>query len=145
MRRLSPLFAVLFVVPLIGSDSPKEYDGAMQEDKLEGTWQRIEIERNGEKIDVGVQLVNIYRGDNFTSDYGGNSVTGRFWIDPTRKPAHLDWIPSNGSYRGEPLKAIYQIDGNKLKIAVMADPFDLRRPKGFIGNDLAVHTYKRVK
>jgi hypothetical protein len=31
MRRLSPLLAVLLVLPLLGSDSPTEYDDRVQD------------------------------------------------------------------------------------------------------------------
>jgi hypothetical protein len=47
MRRLSLLFAVVFVVPLFGYDSPIEYDGSMAEGGIEETWQEIRYEHDG--------------------------------------------------------------------------------------------------
>ena len=44
MRRLLPL-AVLLILPLLGSDSPKEYDdAAMQMDEIQGTWRLVAVE-----------------------------------------------------------------------------------------------------
>ena len=68
MRRLSLLFAVLFVVPLIGSDSPRDYDDRVKVDELSRKWSP-----NGRVVPL----------------CGFDAQENRP-IDPTRNPPQLD-------------------------------------------------------
>jgi uncharacterized protein (TIGR03067 family) len=145
MRRLSPLFAFLFVVPLLGSDSPKEYDDKAEIVGIEGTWRFSELEHNGEKVDLVTRWVTTYRGGTYTTNYGhGDTVRGCYRIDPTRNPPHLDRLPSSGPCKGETNKFIYQIDGDTLRVAGFY-LIELPRPQGFNDDDISIWTYKRVK
>ena len=66
MHRLSLLFAVLSVVPLLGSDSAKEYDDRTEVAGIEGTWRGTRIDR---------QYVMTYHSGTFTIDDGdGNPL-----------------------------------------------------------------------
>ena len=148
MRRIVWLLAgVLLVMLSVGSDSPREYsDGATEVDELQGTWQWTGDEFNGRKVETRLQEVLTFRNANYTSKYSdGDTFRGSYRLDPTRKPPHLDEVPSNGPYQGQTVKYIYQLDRDTLRIAFMAAEDDMRRPQGFNDKGVYVETYKRVK
>src|SRR5262249_52284330 len=71
MRRIVCLLAgVLLVVPSLGSDAPKEYDGATERDELEGTWELVGIECRPVQEGPSNQCVVTFRGGRFTKSYG---------------------------------------------------------------------------
>jgi uncharacterized protein (TIGR03067 family) len=141
MRRLSLLIAVLFVVPLFGSDSPKEYDDKAVNYGIDGTWRLIEVEKNGEKIRPPILEVITFRGGTYTYTFPEEGIVSNpkqwsYRIDCTHQPPHLDYISSI-----ETVKCIYQIDRDTLKIANK----DELRPQSFKDTNTRVATYKRVK
>jgi uncharacterized protein (TIGR03067 family) len=142
MRCLSLLSTALLMLPLLGSDSPKEYDDKMESVGIEGTWRLIEIELSGVKA-TPTQVVQTYCRRTYTSTINGTTSGGDYRIDSTCHPHHLDEIASTGPSKGETFKYIYQFDGDTLKIAYL--PFGNPRPQGFNDKHIAVWTYKRVK
>lgn len=60
MRRAVLLIAVLLVTALLSSDSPKDYDGSMTEDGLEGTWRLAKFERSGVKASVSDKHLRVF-------------------------------------------------------------------------------------
>jgi uncharacterized protein (TIGR03067 family) len=148
MRRIVRLLAgVLLVLPSLASDSPRGYDdGVMEEDSIEGTWQWTDDELDGRKVESNLQEVLTFRSGTYSSNYSdGDTFRGSYRLEPTRKPPHLDEVPSNGPYRGQTVKYIYQRDRDTLRIAFMAAEDDRRRPQGFNDKGVYVETYKRVK
>jgi uncharacterized protein (TIGR03067 family) len=146
MRRLFPLFAVLFVVPLCGSDSPKEYDDKTEVAGIEGTWRVIEFEYKGYTGKTPFQQILTIRKKTFTSDYrNGYTAEGCYCADRVCKPAHLDLSHLTGSYKGQTHKYNYQIDGETLRIAYIVDEREEQYPQGFKGDGVQVLIYKRVK
>jgi uncharacterized protein (TIGR03067 family) len=140
-RRIVWLVAVpLLVAPSLGSDAPKDYDGATQADELEGTWRLVAVEYDGGRGIPAVVTIT-YRGRNFTEVDG---TTGTFTTDVRRKPAHLDSTATTGYWAGRTVKGIYQRDCDTLRIA-----FHLwgdERPTNFDEKrDLLVQTWKRMK
>ena len=148
MRRIVWLLAgVLLVMLSLGSDSPRGYsDGATEADELQGTWQWIGDEFNGRKVETKLREVLTFRNGTYTSHYSdGDTFRGSYRLDPTRKPPHLDEVPSNGPYQGQTVKYIYHLDCDTLRIAFMAAKDDMRRPQGINDKGVYVETYKRVK
>jgi uncharacterized protein (TIGR03067 family) len=140
MRRFVCLLAgVLLVVPSLGWDAPREYDGATKADELKGTWELVDHTMNGQKLLY--EEVITFRGGTFTSCFGKNTpMKAPYRIDPTRTPAHYDYTLDGHHFRG-----IYQIHGDKLKVALRTDPNDTQRPHGFGEQNLFISTYNRVK
>jgi uncharacterized protein (TIGR03067 family) len=71
--------------------------------------------------------------------------TGTFTIDPTKKPKHID-ITAKGLNNGMTVKAIYELNGDQLKICM--DPTSQDRPKEFKSKEnspLGVMILQRVK
>jgi uncharacterized protein (TIGR03067 family) len=145
MRRLSLLFAVLIVVLLLGSDSSKEYDDQTESVGILGTWRLTEREVDGNKAVVYGEIVQTYRIGTYTIDGNGPAWQGRYRTDPGANPPRLDWYHSNGPFAGKTIKLIYQIDGDTLRIAFIADGDNSRRPQGFNDKGVSIGIYKRVK
>ena len=142
MRRLSLLFAVLLVVPLLGSGSPKDYDGKTEYVGIEGTWRLTQVELNGTNGPPS-QAVHTYYSRTYTVTLNGKTSGGSYCIDTTHNPTYLDLTPSDPAAYGG--KHIYQIDGDTLRIARMSRRPDRLRPQGFKDEGLIVLIYKRVK
>jgi uncharacterized protein (TIGR03067 family) len=118
---------------LLGSDSPKEYDGATERDELEGTWRFVKVEYSGQTFPDSEQGMIFHKGE-FT------------WTGPGPKPAWIDQTTTNLPGGNRTLKGIYRIDGDGLKIACRLATNE--RPLGFDakdGNGVTVWTFKRVK
>jgi uncharacterized protein (TIGR03067 family) len=138
MRRVSLLFAFLFVVLLLGFDSLKEYDGRMEDtNRLEGKWKLIQVVRDGITLDDPSREVT-YRCGTYSGIHGKYPYQGKYRIDCTHKPHHLDEIQTPDIT----IKEIYQIDGDTLTIAHM---MGTKRPQRFKDEGAWVETYKRVK
>ncbi len=133
-RTILLLVGVLLCVVALGSDSPKEYDDKTAVIGIDGTWQL-----DGNQENLMICHSRVWTIDNGNGDpWGGTCRT-----DPTRKPAHLDWLFASGTYKGKTFKFIYQIDGDTLRMATMRN--DWERPQTFSDRDIVVWTYKRVK
>jgi uncharacterized protein (TIGR03067 family) len=145
MRRTILLLAgVLLSVMALGSDSAKEYDDKTDYVGIEGTWRRTEIEFSGRKWNPDSISLVTFRGQTYTCSLSdGDGERGNFRIDPTRKPAHLDYIPDWS--KGQSCKSIYQIEGDTLRVAVISAHSYTKRPQGFNDEQVIVLTYKRVK
>lgn len=147
MRRLLFLFAVLFVLPLLGSDSPKEYDDRATRNDLEGRWELVEHHYKGVKQEL-LPHSTMLTFHSTTSDFElgrGDSWPGPwrgiYRSDATCHPAQLDWTLKAWKLT---LKQIYRVDGDTLKVARNPDDFD-KRPQGFGDKDLEIETYRRVR
>ena len=147
MRRSVCLLAVvLLVVPLLGSDAPKEYDGATETDELQGTWTVVSGtvvgSGRGRPLD-GLALTFSGGQYQFQGDW---DERGAYTVDRSRQPHHLDIAPTGGkkaSWARAASKLIYQLDGDVLRIAFAGN--DGARPASFDEVGTVVYTYKRVK
>jgi hypothetical protein len=83
--------AVLLVLPLFGSDSPKEYDDKTENVGIEGKWRLID----------GKNVVTFRSGTYTVDDGDGNPWRGTYRTDKSHYPHHLDLFPSNGPYKGK--------------------------------------------
>ena len=124
------VLAILFVVLLLGSDSPREYDDRTTLDELAGVWQGVDGLRKEVGFYDGILTIRFSDGD----VRRGSFRTGR-----AREPHHLEWILSGGLT----LKCIYRIDGDTLRIACF-ECWD-RRPQGFDDKGVIIFIYQRVK
>src|SRR5689334_19381814 len=111
MRRMIWLLAgVLLVVPSLGSDSPKGYDGAtIQEDDLQGEWRTVNRDWTADRQSPDLT----FRGGKYVAAVGGFAEVGTYTIDTSRRPAHLNQTTVS---RFGPLyrNCIYRIDGDTL-------------------------------
>src|SRR5262245_60050700 len=86
MRRTACLLAVLLVLSSLGSDEPTGYDGATEENSIEGAWQIMTINVEGGQTDqIGDRCVMTFRGGKWSYSESGVAVTaGAYRTDTSR-------------------------------------------------------------
>ncbi len=118
---------------------------------LEGTWVTTGVEIGGNKVPAETikQMpgrVTIAAGK-YTLKAGERSDTGTIAVvDAGKKPKQMDIKPADGPLAGKTLAAIYEVDGETLKVCYA--PPDQARPTSFNTKDkpgyMAIE-YKREK
>lgn len=107
------------------------------EDSIEGVWERTEVTVSGVKQANGQCRLVCKRGAiTFTAD----GFEMPYKIDSSRMPSHLDFKPPTC----QTVKCIYQIDGDKLKLAYIASKDNWNRPQRFDEGGVRLEIYKRV-
>jgi uncharacterized protein (TIGR03067 family) len=138
----SRLVAVIAVAFLAGADDSKDDAPKKELKKLEGTWAvgsatfqgKPDKEEGGEFIFTPDQLT--IKGKD------GKKEIVSFKIDPSKKPKIMDFTPEDKKKNASPGKAIYELDGDTLKICV--GPPD-KRPDEISDKGHVLFTLKRKK
>jgi uncharacterized protein (TIGR03067 family) len=118
---------------LVGADGPKDEAKKVQE-KLQGTWKALTVERRGEsnKDDEDHRL--IFDGNKFSVKRADQTmIQGTFKLDPSKNPKEIDMKiteDETGKHKGKTAAGIYALDGDTLKWCV-AEPGTTERPKEF--------------
>ena len=113
---------------------------------LDGHWQQTPYIQDGKPNDAEVQAsYRVVRKNGVQEIFKDGKLFSqrKFEVDPEPSPQHIDFIDD----RGERVRGIYQIQGDEMRVAILADP-DRRkqeRPRDLTeeGNILAV--YDRIK
>jgi uncharacterized protein (TIGR03067 family) len=138
--------AALTAVMLVAADAK---DDAFKKDMeaLQGKWQLVSMQRDGESVDVSKDASRVITGDKYELTLRpGLSIEGTYKIDPTAKPKKMETTASTGPYKDQELLGIYELSGDTLKICYA--PPGKERPTEFKTKDgsgwiLTVH--KKVK
>jgi uncharacterized protein (TIGR03067 family) len=130
------LAACLLAAP---ADDTKDKKGP-----LEGTWVVVAATRDGKPHDEIKEDKLVIEGEMITIKTKNKDEKATFKVDAKKKPAELDLTPE-----GAPgsLKAIYQVEGDTLKICAAHDP-EGARPTTFEskeGSGLMLVELKREK
>jgi hypothetical protein len=139
MRRLLPLFAVLLVGPLLGSDSPREYENsAVIGDPLAGEWTRVGLVLDGG--DLGApRWVITFRDGKYTGHTGGAAETGNYQVNGWR----LDMVRTGNVVCNSSGHFLFRVEGDTLTLAYHNGA--AKRPETFGGKGMAISTFKRVR
>jgi uncharacterized protein (TIGR03067 family) len=86
-------------------------------EKLQGTWQMIAFEMDGQKIPPGSASI-VIEGNNFTSLSMGAEYAGTMVVDATSKPKTFDVKFHKGPHKGATSLGIYELDGHTWKICI---------------------------
>jgi uncharacterized protein (TIGR03067 family) len=136
------------VLPLLGSDSPRRYDGTTAEvdEELQGRWTRHSVESNGHLLMVPGGVLLTVRGRAWEENTRGQLRTAAYTTDPSRNPRRLELVHPDDP-PGIKRRYLYQIHGDTLKIASLwpndAWPVSFKDFDDDVG--LTVVTYKRAK
>jgi uncharacterized protein (TIGR03067 family) len=141
-RRVWLLAGVLLVVPSLGSDVRKEYDGATARDELEGTWLMVSVEY--EVLLPFAASIKTYCGGRWEWPVADETFSGTYTTDAGSKPARLDETNLGGTAKGETIRYIYERDGDSLRLGYFPRRGSAR-PNGFDAKGLLIINYKRVK
>ncbi len=140
----------LILLTLVGfavvsrADEPKASDL----DRLQGTWAIVSMEFSGnpanpEDIEGRVLVI---KGEDFTDSRKDEVFAkGTLKLDPKAKPKTLDATFSEGALEGKTSLAIYELDGDTLKVCVSQDEGE--RPKALStepGSKTILVVYRRL-
>jgi uncharacterized protein (TIGR03067 family) len=115
--------------------------------RLQGTWSAVSYEASGmafhTKDDKERAKAKITIKDNTYQ----RRDRGTFRLDPTKSPKAIDFMPTEGLFRGKTLRGIYSLDGDVLRICE-STPSKGERPTEFKtapGSGTVLFTYKRER
>jgi uncharacterized protein (TIGR03067 family) len=118
-RTLAALVLGLFLAAAAGAadDATKK-----DQEKLQGTWQTVSGEFNGDKLDDELckVLKFVCKSDKFEvqgpADVLNQYAKGTFKLDATTTPKTLDITIGGGEKKGDVIECIYELDGDNLKV-----------------------------
>ena len=116
--------------------------------KLQGTWLATKAERDGKGDDdvVGNRLTFTDNRFQIQSKAGKRLYEGTFRVEPSAKPAAIDFEHTEGALKGKAWKGIYALEGDKLTTCDNAPNLDMDRPVQFkagTGSGYILMTFKR--
>jgi uncharacterized protein (TIGR03067 family) len=118
--------------------------------QLQGAWTATKAERDSQAADdvVGHRLA--FTGDRFQihSSDGTPLYAGTVRVDPSAKPAAIDFEHTEGALKGKAWQGIYALDGDTLTICDNAPNLDRGRPAAFeakSGSGYVLITFTRAK
>ena len=95
---------------------------------IQGTWMAV---KGDQKMEI------TFEAKNFNLSFKGKKITGTYTVDPSKTPKQLDMTVTdagsdedNQKFKGKTSKAIYEIDGDKLKW-LAPEPGAEERPTAF--------------
>lgn len=143
-RTVASSIAIITLVSwcIAGDNPPKKSDA----DAIQGEWKITYFEEQGE-VDPpqNYKTTRWNFGDGkLTINVDGKAVTeGKYQLDPTQKPPHID-----AKYSDEEAPGIYKLEGDTLTICAPAFRGKGERPKEFKapkGSRLMLIKFERVK
>jgi uncharacterized protein (TIGR03067 family) len=144
MLPLTFLTAALLLPLDAAEDAKKELE------KIQGTWVAASVEFNGGKAtpERAATIKVICKDDKYVQTEAGREVEkGSHKLDPSKKPKHMDITVTDGEQKGKTQLAIYELEGDTLKICV-ARAGEKDRPTEFAAKSGSTHilvTLKREK
>jgi uncharacterized protein (TIGR03067 family) len=128
MRTALPTSLLLFLAMTARSGEPNPDHKALQ-----GSWKMLEAISEGKPLpkEMIKGAVLTFKGDRVQVTFLGDTATGTFKLDPTKKPRTIDLVIGRDRRVG-----IYAIEGNKLKLCMVPEGKDkdgkvLDRPTSF--------------
>jgi uncharacterized protein (TIGR03067 family) len=90
---------------------------------LEGTWRAVSLVADGKPVDTGdLQGLELtIKGDRYSVNTKDGQDIGTLKLDETQNPRTMDATKTEGLDAGKQVKAIYQIDGDTLKVCVASE------------------------
>jgi uncharacterized protein (TIGR03067 family) len=118
--------------------------------KLQGTWTATKAESDGKAADDVVEHRLSFTGNRFQiqSKDGKPLYAGTVRVDPSAKPAAIDFEQTEGALKGNVWKGIYAVDSDTLTTCDNAPNLDKGRPSAFeakTGSGYVLITFRRAK
>jgi uncharacterized protein (TIGR03067 family) len=141
-------FRVLLGLVVVVSFAVPAGTAADAKSELEGTWDLVRVERDGQELkpQKGTQMVTT--GNKFVLKAGDKViVAGTTKLDPGKKPKAVDVTYTEGPDKGKTFKGIYEIEGDTARFCRAGTP-EQERPTGFQtkpGTGALASTYQRAK
>jgi uncharacterized protein (TIGR03067 family) len=149
-RQESPMqFKSIVALALMLSCSLAAWSGdAKDGDAIQGAWLPAAAELGGKQFpdEVRKTIKLVVKDDQYTATVGKAVDQGTLKLNPAAKPKELDITGVEGPNKGKTILAIYERDGDTLRICYDLGGKD--RPKEFKtkeGSQLFLVTYQREK
>src|SRR6476646_9782816 len=115
---------------ILGSGLVLAQPAEQAQKQLEGTWIATKAERDGKAADDVVGHRLSFTGNRFQiqSKDGKPLYAGTVRVDPSAKPAAIDFEHTEGALKGKVWKGIYALDGDTLTTCDNAPNLDKGRP-----------------
>lgn len=106
-----------FSSPLLATaPAPKKTDN----EKIQGTWTAVSAEADGKKLPPreveGVTVV--VTADKIIFNPKEENRAATYKLDSTKAPKVIELTPLDGPVKGKPQRAIYELNGDQLKLCV---------------------------
>jgi uncharacterized protein (TIGR03067 family) len=126
--------------------------GANDAKNLQGTWQAVDLEANGEKKpdDETKEGQIVIKGDElFGVKPSGEDPKNKFKLDSSKTPKTIDLTPIDGPNKGKTFAGIYSLKDGQLRLCINIFGKDItQRPTEFktqAGDGVAFVTLERAK
>ena len=126
------VIAILLTCGLLNAQAQSD-DLKKEVEKFQGTWLTTSLQANGQTApEEQAKLHRItFAGDKYVEKFGDDTIEeGTQKLDPTKKPKTMDITITAGAQQGMMQLAIYEIDGDVLKICA-AEAGSKDRPTDF--------------
>jgi uncharacterized protein (TIGR03067 family) len=109
---------ILSAVGVIGLAAVATARDAKEDKAMDGTWELVSGELGGQKFPEAVTktLTLVLDGEKYTVKSPGPDDKGTVKRDPSKTPKELDVIGAEGPNKGKTFLAIYELDGDTLKV-----------------------------
>jgi uncharacterized protein (TIGR03067 family) len=125
-----------------GDKVVKEQD---DNEKILGNWDVVSVEIGGKAAPVPEDGLYVFTKDEVTNkEKGKPDRKGTYKLDSGKTPKELDLDGTLGNEKGI-IQAIYELDGNSLKIAYPIKGTKGKRPAGFKAKEVVVLLMVRKK
>jgi len=111
-------------------------------EKLQGTWNIVSLEMDGQKYPPGGSQI-VIQGGQFTSLNMGAEYSGRMVVDPSASPKAFDLLFETGPESGNRSLGIYELDDDTWKICLGLT--GKKRPKKFVSAPGTGHALEILK
>ncbi|HWE94577.1 MAG TPA: TIGR03067 domain-containing protein [Tepidisphaeraceae bacterium] len=141
MRNLKLLAALMLCASLAllarAEEGKKTPPAKSDKELLQGTWKVVKKTKGGEAEDVKDNPMTIkFAGDVATATMGGETKgEGTFTIDESKSHRWITLTGTSGPNAGREFAAIYELDGDTLKLAYSTGENNKTRPKDFSGKE----------
>jgi uncharacterized protein (TIGR03067 family) len=131
----------------LGADTAT--DAKKDLDKMQGDWVLVSSERDGKSLpdDQVKTMKRTVKDDTYNVSRDGQTLAkGTFKLDPSKKPAAIDALRSEGEDKDKPMLGIYEFDGDTYKVCFAPPGKD--RPTEFAskpGSGNVYSVWKREK
>ena len=117
--------------------------------KMAGDCTPVLMQLNGKKQpeELLKSIKLTIRGDKYNTVVGKEKDEGTLELDATKEPREMDIITSVGENKGKPIRCIYEIKGDELRVCyglkVAERPTDFKADENTVGVVMLI-TYKRA-